>query len=628
MTPQPLVSNAGDILLWNGEIFDGIEVSPSLLLKPPCKDDTESFVHQVGEYENDGIRLMERIQQLGPERFLEAIGPVEGPYAFVYFQAAQKRLWYGRDPLGRRSLLSCDADGPFAFALASNAPPPAGDSEREWQEVDCGAIHAYSLAAWPAEVSHAAPLLASIVAKLTTLLFSQRESFVRSYPSSASSQAPLVGHPRWTFRYDIDVSTEQVFPFDRINPALPSIGDTVPMTRKLPPDPVIGQRILEVVRVFITELERAIRARVATVPPVPAPPAARVAVLFSGGLDCTVVAAILDRALPRDEAIDLITVAFENPRSLKAREQTLQHPPKGPSRRGIRGPRRKVGTPAPPPDAIPLHNDEDVEDTAQPLGPYDVPDRLTARDAWRELRELAPNRRWNLVEVDVPYQEMLDHRQRVIDLMKPQNTVMDLSIALAFYFAARGQGHLAAVASDDEPEAKPYTSHARVLLSGLGADELLGGYARHRRAFNQPLGRAEDNAQSEQPPSFVFPGQPPGPPANENWQALIDELQMDLDRLPTRNLGRDDRIIATHGKEARYPFLAGHVVDFLARQPVWYKADMRFVEGVGDKMLLRSVARELGLHKAARRKKRAIHFGARTAKMDLGDGGAKGTDLL
>ncbi|KWU45883.1 hypothetical protein RHOSPDRAFT_15885, partial [Rhodotorula sp. JG-1b] len=507
VTPQPLVSSAGDILLWNGEIFDGVE---------------------VGEHENDSIKLMERIQQFGPERFLEAIGPVEGPYAFVYFQAAQKRLWYGRDPLGRRSLLSCDADGP--------------------------------------------------------------------------SQAPLVGHPPRTFRYDIDVLTEQVFPFDRINPALPSLGDTVPMTRKFPPDPVIGQRILEVMRIFISELEGAIRARVATVPPVPAPPAARVAVLFSGGLDCTVIAAILDRVLPRDEAIDLITVAFENPRSLKAREQTLQHPPKGPSRH--------------------------LENTAQPLGPYDVPDRLTARDAWRELRELAPNRRWNLVEVDVPYHEVLDHRQHVIDLMKPQNTAMDLSIALAFYFAARGQGHLAAVASDDEPEAKPYTSHARVLLSGLGADELLGGYARHRRAFNQPLGRAEDNAQSEQPPSFVFPGQAPGSAANENWQALVDELQMDLDRLPTRNLGRDDRIIATHGKEARYPFLAGHVVEFLARQPVWYKADMRFVEGVGDKMLLRSVARELGLHKAARRKKRAIHFGARTAKMNLGDGGAKGTDLL
>ena len=84
---------------------------------------------------------------------------------------------------------------------------------------------------------------------------------------------------------------------------------------------------------------------------------------------------------------------------------------------------------------------------------------------------------------------------------------------------------------------------------------------------------------------------------------------MDLDRLPVRNLGRDDRIISFWGKEVRYPFLAGHVVDFLARTPVWMKMDFRFEEGVGDKMLLRLLARRLGLGAASSEKKRAIHFG-------------------
>jgi asparagine synthetase B (glutamine-hydrolysing) len=32
-------------------------------------------------------------------------------------------------------------------------------------------------------------------------------------------------------------------------------------------------------------------------------------------------------------------------------------------------------------------------------------------------------------------------------------------------------------------EVQPYKSTARVLLSGLGADELLGGYIRHKNAF-------------------------------------------------------------------------------------------------------------------------------------------------
>ncbi|BGP57132.1 hypothetical protein JCM8202v2_004772 [Rhodotorula sphaerocarpa] len=540
VTPQPLIAPSGDALLWNGEIFDGLEVD---------------------EHENDGLKLLERIERLGPERFLEAIGPVEGPYAFVYFQASSNRLYFGRDPLGRRSLLYRAPNASQPLVLASNAP--AGDSDSDgWQEVSCDALHCYDLNQWPSSV----------------------------------------------------------FPFDRLNARLPSIGDPVAMTRKLPPDPVAGPALLNAVEAFLAELERAIRSRVATVPRVPAPPAARIAVLFSGGVDCTVVAAILDRVLPPEEAIDLITVAFENPRSLNAREFAQQHPPK-PSRRGIRGPRRQQPTPAPGADTEPDVTPE-TEQSAPVLGPYDVPDRLTARSAWRELVARSPARRWNLVEVDVPYQEMLEHRQRVIDLMKPQNTVMDLSIALAFYFAARGRGHLGG--DEQAVTTEPYVSCARVLLSGLGADELLGGYARHRRAFHQApeqRSHADSNGAAPRDPD-------PGPSPTENWQALIAELQMDLDRLSTRNLGRDDRIISIHGKEARYPFLAGHVVDFLSRLPVWHKADMRFVEGVGDKMLLRMLARELGLLEAAVRKKRAIHFGARTAKMDFGDGRAKGTDSL
>ncbi len=51
---------------------------------------------------------------------------------------------------------------------------------------------------------------------------------------------------------------------------------------------------------------------------------------------------------------------------------------------------------------------------------------------------------------------------------------------MALYFAARGVGK---VKSDPEAEPELYTSPARVLLNGLGADELLGGYGRHRTAF-------------------------------------------------------------------------------------------------------------------------------------------------
>lgn len=55
------------------------------------------------------------------------------------------------------------------------------------------------------------------------------------------------------------------------------------------------------------------------------------------------------------------------------------------------------------------------------------------------------------------------------------------SLAQALYFAARGVGQ---IRTQKDAEPQPYTSRARVLLNGLGSDELLGGYGRHRTAYN------------------------------------------------------------------------------------------------------------------------------------------------
>jgi asparagine synthetase B (glutamine-hydrolysing) len=94
------------------------------------------------------------------------------------------------------------------------------------------------------------------------------------------------------------------------------------------------------------------------------------------------------------------------------------------------------------------------------------------------------------------------------------------------------------------------------------------------------------------------------------------QLQLEIDRIPMRNLGRDDRIISTHGKETRHPFLALNVVSFLAKLPVHHKLDPRLDVGMGDKTLLRIVAHKLGLVEASTRKKRAMQFGSHSARME------------
>ena len=70
------------------------------------------------------------------------------------------------------------------------------------------------------------------------------------------------------------------------------------------------------------QLLEAVRQRVLGVPPPPpaenqgSTPASdtRMAILFSGGLDCTVLARLSHDLLPNDHSIDLLNVAFENPR--------------------------------------------------------------------------------------------------------------------------------------------------------------------------------------------------------------------------------------------------------------------------------------------------------------------------
>ena len=102
--------------------------------------------------------------------------------------------------------------------------------------------------------------------------------------------------------------------------------------------------------------------------------------------------------------------------------------------------------------------------------------------------------------------ELKHYREtKIKSTIYPCSTVLDDSIGSALWFAARGQGIL-------DPSNAPYDSPAEVLLSGLGADEQLAGYSRHRSTFQ-----------------------------NGGWQALQNELDMEMNRISKRNLGRDDR---------------------------------------------------------------------------------------
>lgn len=261
---------------------------------------------------------------------------------------------------------------------------------------------------------------------------------------------------------------------------------------------------------------------------------ARFAVLFSGGIDSLFLSVILESCLPESEPLHLINVAFGKD------SQSIQK----------------------------------------------CPDRITALQGLKEMRALCSGeRRVEMLCVDVlPNQADFALVNSVRHLLHPCDQLMDASIGTAIWLASQGVGYR--VNEDLQVSSEIMRTSARVLFSGLGADELMGGYkGRHRTIFEKG-----------------------------GIDGILREMDADLSRLWFRNLGRDDRLVCDHGREVRHPFLDEDLVSFITRLPLTdHVCDLSKPDGVGDKLLLRRASRMVGISQlASSRIKRAIQFGSRS----------------
>lgn len=430
---------------------------------------------------------------------LSQLDQLRGPWALIFWHATRRRLYFARDVLGRRSLLARALPGQ-AFELVSIPPcqnyagfvevPPIGLAFAEIRE-DCfvqfGLVAREHVPVMPHRVSRDEQKL---------IAGSNKQMYV--------SFLPL----HWL--RSMTMSNQQ------------------------------SLTLAESAHGFLQCFRRSVRRRLVTNRPyVSERP--RYAVLFSGGIDSLVIAAVLAECLPLNETVQLVNVAFGS-------------------------------------DQIAVDS---------------CPDRMTAVAGLRELQALFPGRNFDLCCVEIGPQLADDTLERCVrHLVFPCDQPMDASIGTAIWLAARGKGRSYTNTIEHDESSHDnfhFASIARILFSGLGADELMGGYkGRHRTIFR-----------------------------NEGVQGIKREMDADLSRLWFRNLGRDDRLIADHGKEVRQPFLDEDVISFVTSLPlVEHVCDLSKPDGIGDKHLLRRAAVLLGFSaEAVSRPKRAIQFGSRSKQM-------------
>ena len=186
-----------------------------------------------------------------------------------------------------------------------------------------------------------------------------------------------------------------------------------------------------------------------------------------------------------------------------------------------------------------------------------------------------------LVLVDLGAEGLKGVHEEAARLMYPLQSEMDLNISVVLKAAAVGLG-------TDFATRQAAKCQSKVMLSGLGADEYFCGYSRHRVAFLRG-GLGEMNR----------------------------EMLFDQNRLWVRNLGRDDRVVSSEGREVRTPFLTRGVIEFSKQVPLQLLSSMK-AKGSGvawrNKKVLRRVARSLGLSVACELPKKAIQFGSGLAK--------------
>ncbi|MFT4326325.1 MAG: diphthine--ammonia ligase [Candidatus Woesearchaeota archaeon] len=187
----------------------------------------------------------------------------------------------------------------------------------------------------------------------------------------------------------------------------------------------------------------------------------------------------------------------------------------------------------------------------------------------------------------------LDELEGYISTVAPlieSNNVVKVGVALPFYLACE----------------KAHADGCRVILSGLGSEEIFAGYERH--AVSAGIGGVDakgDDASGAVKHASVAEKYDSLTLGNVNKECLSGLYQ-----IHERDLYRDDVVTMYNHIELRLPFLDKALVDFALKIPSHFK-----INDIEKKLILREMSEKKGLDKEyAWRPKKAAQYGSKFDK--------------
>ena len=135
---QPLEDpDSGSLLCWNGEAW---KIEHTIVRGNDAKAVLDILLQAAlssSARSQDGSSSSDQCLQ----NIIRAIGSITGPYAFVFYDAQSRRVFYGRDTLGRRSLV-IKRYGAGGLSISS---VPDATKVDGWEDVEADGVYMLDL---------------------------------------------------------------------------------------------------------------------------------------------------------------------------------------------------------------------------------------------------------------------------------------------------------------------------------------------------------------------------------------------------------------------------------------------------------------------------------------------------